>query len=87
MHIIKEIIDGQIVLNASACARYELSTASECACSVVGQKYALSLNAANKIITGTIAEAKANNWSVDIAIVDEGGNLLSFQRVDGASIG
>ena len=50
-------------------------------------KKTLSLDAANKIIAGAIAEAKANNWSVDIAIVDEGGNLLSFQRMDGASIG
>ena len=50
-------------------------------------KKTLSLDAANKIIAGAIIEAKANNWSVDIAIVDEGGNLLSFQRMDGASIG
>ena len=47
----------------------------------------LSLEAANKIIAGAIAEAKANNWLVDIAVVDEGGNLLSFQRMDGALIG
>jgi glc operon protein GlcG len=50
-------------------------------------KKTLRLEAANKIIAGAIIEAKANNWSVDIAIVDEGGNLLSFQRMDGASIG
>jgi glc operon protein GlcG len=50
-------------------------------------KKTLSLEAANKIIAGAMIEAKANNWSVDIAIVDEGGHLLSFQRMDGASIG
>ena len=47
----------------------------------------LSLEAANKIIAGAIQEAKANNWLVDIAVVDESGNLLSFQRMDGALIG
>ena len=47
----------------------------------------LSLEAANKIIAGAIAEAKANNWLVDIAVVDEAGHLLSFQRMDGALIG
>ena len=47
----------------------------------------LSLEAANKIIAGAIAEARANNWLVDIAVVDESGNLLSFQRMDGALIG
>ena len=50
-------------------------------------KKTLSLDAANKIVAGAIAEAKSNNWVVDIAIVDEGGHLLSFQRMDGASIG
>ena len=50
-------------------------------------KKTLSLEAANKIIAGAMIEAKANNWAVDIAIVDEGGHLLSFQRMDGASIG
>ena len=38
-------------------------------------------------MTQAITEAKANNWLVDIAVVDEGGNLLSFQRMDGALIG
>ena len=47
----------------------------------------LSLEAAQKIMAGVVAEAKANNWLVNIAIVDEGGNLLHFQRMDGALIG
>ena len=51
------------------------------------ERKTLSLEAANKIIAGAIAEAKANNWLVDIAVVDDGGNLLSFQRMDGALIG
>ncbi|MBX9818329.1 MAG: heme-binding protein, partial [Burkholderiaceae bacterium] len=31
------------------------------------------------------AEALKNNWAVSIAIVDDGGHLLSFQRIDGAA--
>lgn len=30
------------------------------------------------------AEALKNNWAVSIAIVDDGGHLLWFQRLDGA---
>jgi uncharacterized protein GlcG (DUF336 family) len=30
------------------------------------------------------AEAEKNNWAVSIAIVDAGGHLLHFQRLDGA---
>ena len=31
------------------------------------------------------AEALKNNWAVSIAIVDDGGHLLSYQRLDGAA--
>lgn len=31
------------------------------------------------------AEAVIHNWAVSIAIVDDGGHLLSFQRLDGAA--
>lgn len=31
------------------------------------------------------AEAVKNNWAVSIAIVDDGGHLLHFQRLDGAA--
>jgi uncharacterized protein GlcG (DUF336 family) len=31
------------------------------------------------------AEALKHNWAVSIAIVDDGGHLLSFQRLDGAA--
>lgn len=31
------------------------------------------------------AEALRNNWAVTIAVVDDGGHLLSLQRLDGAA--
>jgi glc operon protein GlcG len=31
------------------------------------------------------AEAKKNNWNVAIAILDDGGHLLHFERMDGAT--
>jgi uncharacterized protein GlcG (DUF336 family) len=33
------------------------------------------------------AEARKNNWNVVIAIVDDGGNLLYLQRMDGTQTG
>ena len=47
----------------------------------------LSLEAAQKIIAGAVAEARANNWLVNIAVVDESGHLLNFVRMDGALVG
>jgi glc operon protein GlcG len=36
-----------------------------------------------KIMDAAIAEAKKNRWAVAIAIVDDGGHLLRFVRLDG----
>lgn len=38
-----------------------------------------------KIAAAAEAEALNNNWAVTIAIVDDGGHLLSLQRLDGAA--
>ena len=37
------------------------------------------------IAAGAEAEALTNNWAVSICIVDDGGNMLWFQRLDGAA--
>ncbi len=38
-----------------------------------------------KICAGAEAEARRNNWIVAIAILDDGGHLLHFTRMDGAT--
>jgi uncharacterized protein GlcG (DUF336 family) len=45
------------------------------------------LSAADVKIIANAAEAEAlrNSWAVSIAIVDDGGHLLAFQRLDGAA--
>lgn len=43
---------------------------------------ALSLAAAKEIASAAEAEAARNHWNVSIAIVDESGRLLYFQRMD-----
>jgi glc operon protein GlcG len=48
-------------------------------------KQALTLSDVKKIATAAEAEAIANKWAVTIAIVDDGGNLLWLQRLDGAA--
>lgn len=42
----------------------------------------LSLEATRDIAAAAEAEARRNNWNVSIAIVDESGRLLYFQRMD-----
>jgi len=46
---------------------------------------ALTLADCEKIAAAALAEAKRNNWMVAVAILDDGGHLLHFVRMDGAS--
>jgi len=48
-------------------------------------KQVLTLDEVKKIAAGAETEAKLNKWNVTIAIVDDGGNLLWLQRMDGAA--
>jgi glc operon protein GlcG len=45
----------------------------------------LSLTDLKRIAAAAEAEAVANQWSVTIAVVDDGGHLLWLQRLDGAA--
>jgi len=47
-------------------------------------KQCLTLPDVKKMIAACEAEAAKNKWAVAIAVVDEGGFLLGFQRMDGA---
>jgi glc operon protein GlcG len=47
------------------------------------QKPCLTHSDAQTMIAAAKVEAAANKWSVTIAIVDDGGNLLHLERMDG----
>jgi glc operon protein GlcG len=44
----------------------------------------LQLAGAQKVIQGALARAKEMKLTVNVAVVDEGGHLLAFARMDGA---
>ncbi len=50
-------------------------------------KKALTLEAAKQIAAAAHAEAVANKWTMVIAIVDDGANLIYLERADGTQIG
>jgi len=53
----------------------------------VSTKSVLTLEGARAVATAAMAEATRNRWSVVIAIVDDGGNLLLLERMDGTQLG
>ena len=48
---------------------------------------AIALQAAKKAAAGAAAEATKNNFTMAIAIVDSGGTLVYFEKLDGTQIG
>jgi uncharacterized protein GlcG (DUF336 family) len=49
-------------------------------------KRMLTLDAARKVAAAAEAEARRNHWNVAIAVVDDGGQLMLFHRLDGAKL-
>jgi glc operon protein GlcG len=50
-------------------------------------KKALSLDVAKKIAAAAEAEAAKNKWTMVITVVDDGGNLIYLEKMDGTQIG
>lgn len=46
----------------------------------------ISLERAQGVIAAALAEAKRHDWKMNITVVDSGGNLVAFQRMDGAQL-
>jgi glc operon protein GlcG len=47
----------------------------------------ITLDRAESLIAAAVAEAKKHDWKLNVAVVDAGGNLVAFQRMDGAQLG
>jgi glc operon protein GlcG len=73
----------RILVTAIACGcSLPLATADE-----LPTKRVLTLAAARKIADAAEEHARENQWNVCIAIVDDGGHLLHFLRMDGVQTG
>src|SRR5580698_1443724 len=46
----------------------------------------ISLDRAQAVIHAAVAEAKKRKWKMNLAVADSGGNLVAFQRMDGAML-
>ena len=46
----------------------------------------ISLERAQAVIGAAVAEAKKRSWKMNVAVADSGGNLVAFQRMDGAML-
>jgi glc operon protein GlcG len=46
----------------------------------------ITLDRAEAAIAAAVAESKKRGWKMNVAVVDSGGNLVAFQRMDGAQL-
>jgi glc operon protein GlcG len=46
----------------------------------------ISLERAQAAIAASVAEAAKHDWKMNVAVVDSGGNLVAFARMDGAQL-
>src|SRR5581483_1845063 len=53
----------------------------------LAQKKALTLDVAKQLAAAAEKQAAANKWTMCIVIMDDGGNLVYLERMDGTQIG
>jgi glc operon protein GlcG len=46
----------------------------------------ISLQKAQEAVQAAVAEANKRGWALNVAVVDSGGNLVTFTRMDGAQL-
>jgi len=46
----------------------------------------ISLDRAQAVVIAALGEATKRNWKMNVAVADSGGNLVAFQRMDGAML-
>jgi glc operon protein GlcG len=46
----------------------------------------ISLDHAQSLVGAAVAEARKRDWKLNVAVVDSGGNLVAFARMDGAQL-
>ena len=69
-------VSGPVVLAACLAIFSSAATATE-------TKPAINLDIAKKMIAACEAKAKQEGWKMNVAIVDDGANLVAFERMDG----
>lgn len=80
----KTILSLFLVIAASAAVAQNQSTT---AASIPLYGDAISLENAKKLLGAAEAFAKSKQWPVAIAIVDTGGNLVAFEKMDNTQVG
>jgi uncharacterized protein GlcG (DUF336 family) len=60
-----------------------LGTSMSVVAADITQKKALTLDGARKVVASAVAEARRLNTTAAIAVVDDGGNVLALERIDG----
>src|SRR6202030_3212422 len=63
-----------------------MSSEGRCPMANVVEKHSISSELAQKMVDAAVAKARELGVSENVAILDDGGNLKAFSRMDGASI-
>ncbi len=66
---------------------YALAQVQKQAASPLTYGEPIKLEQAEKVMAAAIAEASRNNWTMAITIVDAGGNLVLFKKMDNTQLG
>src|SRR5271168_1989017 len=76
--VVRSVVAAMMVLSGLAMARAQMPNP---------YGPAVSLENARKAAAPALAEAEKNHWNVAVAVVDTGGNLVYYEKMDNTQLG
>ena len=78
---------AMMVNRVLAAAAIVAATAASTAAQTMSYGPPVNLETAKKLAAPAIAEARKNNWTMAVAVVDPAGDLVYFERMDDTQVG
>lgn len=83
----RTLVESRSLFAAAALSLLGTIASQAAAADELRTKKSLNLEAARQVLAAAQKHARDNRWNVCIAIVDEGGHLVCFERMDGTQYG
>jgi uncharacterized protein GlcG (DUF336 family) len=83
----RTFLDAGWLSAAAALSLLAFIVCPDAAAAELPSKKSLNLEVARQVLAAAQQHARENQWNVCIAIVDDGGHLICFERMDGTQYG
>jgi glc operon protein GlcG len=83
----RSVVKSQLVLAFLLCVANALAQQPAANSNLTPYGPPVTLETAKKVATAALEETRKNNWNMAVAVVDPGGNLVYYEKMDNTQLG